>query len=495
MKDSVSFRLNGKPVRLEVDGDRKLLWVLRTDLGLTGTKYGCGESLCGACTVVVDREAVRSCQLPIKDVRGKDVTTIEGLAQDGRLHPLQEAFVEHGGLQCGFCTPGMIMNAYALLLKNPKPTRSQIVAGMDDNLCRCGAHNRIVQAIERAAASGEARHEQKTRPTSPRRRASRAGRGLRRRRLPQAPRRRHLILFIADLSDLLGQETRTTGYPTDFNAYLRIGEDGRVTVYSGKIEMGQGIVTSLAQMAADELDVALSHRHGHGRHRPCPWDMGTFGSMTTRFFGPALRAAAAEAKAVLLRAGRRAARAPKEELRVEDGVVFVAGDRGERVTLRRAREGAADRAPAGRQGGTKAVSEFSVMGRPVAPRRRAKVTGKAQLRRRHPPARHALRDGPAPAGPRRHAEERGHLRRGARAGRHRGERGRPGRRAARDPEAAEKALAAVKADFDVPDAGVRRRDHLRPPPRSGGARARSARRRGDLAEGEKPAVALFERPY
>ena len=151
MKDPISFRLNGKPVQLEVDGDRTLLWVLRTDLGLTGTKYGCGESLCGACTVVVGREAVRSCQVPVKAVRGKDVTTIEGLERDGKLHPLQEAFADTGGLQCGFCTPGMIMTAYALLLKTPKPTRAQIVAGMEDNLCRCAAHHRIVQAIEQAA--------------------------------------------------------------------------------------------------------------------------------------------------------------------------------------------------------------------------------------------------------------------------------------------------------------------------------------------------------
>ena len=156
MKESISFRLNGKPVQLEVEGDRTLLWVLRTDLGLTGTKYGCGESLCGACTVVVGREAVRSCQLPVRAVRGKEVTTIEGLERDGKLHPLQEAFAQAGGLQCGFCTPGMIMNAYALLLKNPKPTRSQVVKGMDDNLCRCAAHHRIVQAIERAATTAPA---------------------------------------------------------------------------------------------------------------------------------------------------------------------------------------------------------------------------------------------------------------------------------------------------------------------------------------------------
>ncbi|MFI5176433.1 MAG: (2Fe-2S)-binding protein [Terriglobia bacterium] len=148
MKETITFQLNGRATKLDIEGDRMLLWVLRTDLGLTGTKFGCGESLCGACTVVVGKEAVRSCQLSVREVRGKEVTTIEGLARNGTLHPLQKAFAEHGALQCGFCTPGMIMNAYALLLRNPRPTRDQIISGMDHNLCRCAAHKRIVEAVE-----------------------------------------------------------------------------------------------------------------------------------------------------------------------------------------------------------------------------------------------------------------------------------------------------------------------------------------------------------
>jgi aerobic-type carbon monoxide dehydrogenase small subunit (CoxS/CutS family) len=148
MKENISFTLNGKPIKLNVEGDRKLLWVLRTDLGLTGTKYGCGIGLCGACTVVVDKAAVRSCTMPIRDVQGKKVMTIEGLAQGDKLHPLQKAFADYGAVQCGFCTPGMLMNAYAMLLKNPKLTRDQILMGMENNLCRCAAHKRIVQAIE-----------------------------------------------------------------------------------------------------------------------------------------------------------------------------------------------------------------------------------------------------------------------------------------------------------------------------------------------------------
>jgi aerobic-type carbon monoxide dehydrogenase small subunit (CoxS/CutS family) len=153
MKENIQFKLNGKPVSLAVDPDRMLLWVLRTDLGLTGTKYACGEGYCGACTVIVNGEAVRSCQTPVKDVMAKDVLTIEGLAVDGKLHPIQEAFVRHNVMQCGFCTSGMIMTAYGLLRTKPQPTRAEIVQGMEDNFCRCGGYIRIIQAIETAAQS------------------------------------------------------------------------------------------------------------------------------------------------------------------------------------------------------------------------------------------------------------------------------------------------------------------------------------------------------
>jgi aerobic-type carbon monoxide dehydrogenase small subunit (CoxS/CutS family) len=155
MKDILRFKLNGIFVSLEVDPNRALLWVLRYDLGLTGAKYGCGEGLCGACTVIIDRLAVRSCSIKMKDVAGKEVTTIEGLEQNGNLHPLQKAFVEHDALQCGYCTPGMIMNAYSLLLNNPRPSRGEIIEQMDGNLCRCGAHMRIVEVIETAAKQME----------------------------------------------------------------------------------------------------------------------------------------------------------------------------------------------------------------------------------------------------------------------------------------------------------------------------------------------------
>jgi aerobic-type carbon monoxide dehydrogenase small subunit (CoxS/CutS family) len=155
MTETIQFTLNGTPVEVTVDSERMLLWVLRTDLGLTGTKYGCGESYCGACTVVVNNLAVRSCQTPVKYVRGRDVITIEGLAKNGKLHPLQKAFSDHDALQCGYCTPGMIMNSYAFLRKHPKPSAADIIEGMNDNLCRCAAHTRIVEAIQTAAKEVE----------------------------------------------------------------------------------------------------------------------------------------------------------------------------------------------------------------------------------------------------------------------------------------------------------------------------------------------------
>jgi carbon-monoxide dehydrogenase small subunit len=151
MQETIRFELNGKPEEIVLDPNLTLLWVLRNQFGLTGTKYGCGRSLCGACTVLVDNLVVRSCSRRIGEVSGKKVTTIEGLSHNGKLHPLQDAFIKHDALQCGYCTPGMIMNAYGLLLINPEPTRQDIIQGMEYNICRCGAYSRIIDAIQSAA--------------------------------------------------------------------------------------------------------------------------------------------------------------------------------------------------------------------------------------------------------------------------------------------------------------------------------------------------------
>jgi aerobic-type carbon monoxide dehydrogenase small subunit (CoxS/CutS family) len=152
MPETIAFKLNDQAVNLKVDGERTLLWVLRTDLKLTGTKFSCGEGHCGACTVLVDNVASRSCLLKMKSLQGKEVVTIEGLEKNGKPHPLQKAFLNHDAFQCGFCTPGMILTGAAFLKTHPNPTREEIVRGMDQNLCRCGAHLRIVDAMQSAAA-------------------------------------------------------------------------------------------------------------------------------------------------------------------------------------------------------------------------------------------------------------------------------------------------------------------------------------------------------
>jgi aerobic-type carbon monoxide dehydrogenase small subunit (CoxS/CutS family) len=151
--------VNGAARRIDVEADRSLLGVLRDELELTGAKYGCGEGRCGACTVLVDGEAVRSCLARVGAFEGKTITTIEGLEKDGRLHPVQQAFLDAGALQCGYCTPGMIMAGVGLLNKNADPSEDQIVKAMDVNVCRCGTYTRILMAVRRAAelAKGGAR--------------------------------------------------------------------------------------------------------------------------------------------------------------------------------------------------------------------------------------------------------------------------------------------------------------------------------------------------
>jgi carbon-monoxide dehydrogenase small subunit len=146
----INFTLNGRALSLEVKGQESLLTVIRSYLEHTGTKYGCGIGECGACTVLIDKEPVRSCMTLAEDIEGKEIISIEGLSIEEELHPLQLAFISHDALQCGFCTSGMIMNAYGVLLQNPNPSREKIIQGMESNLCRCGAYNRIVDAIQTA---------------------------------------------------------------------------------------------------------------------------------------------------------------------------------------------------------------------------------------------------------------------------------------------------------------------------------------------------------
>jgi nicotinate dehydrogenase subunit A len=147
----MDLMVNGVRSRVETDPERPLLWVLRNDLGLTGTKYGCGEGQCGACTVLLDGVAHRSCLTPVGSATGKEITTIEGVADGERLHPVQQSFIDCDAMQCGYCTPGMILESVALLRKHPSPSEGEIKQQLDGNICRCGTYNRIVEAVQKAA--------------------------------------------------------------------------------------------------------------------------------------------------------------------------------------------------------------------------------------------------------------------------------------------------------------------------------------------------------
>jgi aerobic-type carbon monoxide dehydrogenase small subunit (CoxS/CutS family) len=148
---TIRLNVNGKARSVDTEPDRSLLEVLREDLELTGTKYGCGEGQCGACTVLLDGKAVFSCLMPVRAAGGKRIVTIEGLARNGKLHPVQQAFIDEGAMQCGYCTPGMVLGTVALLASHPKPSDAQIAEGLDRNLCRCAGYHRIFAAVRRAA--------------------------------------------------------------------------------------------------------------------------------------------------------------------------------------------------------------------------------------------------------------------------------------------------------------------------------------------------------
>lgn len=155
-KVELSFIVNGEAVRLKVMPRATLLDVLRNDLELTGTKYGCGEGECGACSVLLNGKVVNSCLVPALECEGSQILTIEGLSRNGTLHPIQKAFVDHGAIQCGFCTPGMIMATYALLEANPSPTATEVKRGLEGNLCRCTGYRKIVDAVLSLAREGAA---------------------------------------------------------------------------------------------------------------------------------------------------------------------------------------------------------------------------------------------------------------------------------------------------------------------------------------------------
>ena len=292
MLPRVEVTVNRRAVPLEGAG-ASLLRFLRESLGLKGAKPGCGEGACGACAVLVEGRPVRACVTPARAVAGASVLTVEGLAADGLLHPVQEAFVEVGAFQCGYCTPGMVMSAVALLRRNPSPTDAEISAALDGNLCRCCAYPRIVRAVRRAgeltgpgrAVSGVARSEL-PRPSRP---WSSVG-----------PEERDYFDVLGDGLVVVARRPESTGWTTCDEAWLHLGTDGSATAFTGKVDVGQGTVDALAALVAEELERTVeSVQIVCGDTDVCPYDLGTFASRSAPDVAPLLAAAAAGARRAL----------------------------------------------------------------------------------------------------------------------------------------------------------------------------------------------------
>jgi isoquinoline 1-oxidoreductase len=321
----LSIQVNGAPHPTEVDPDRTLLSVLRDDLGLTGAKYGCGEGKCGACTVLVDGNPVQSCQMTVGAAAGSHILTIEGLAAEGTLHPLQAAFLEEGALQCGYCTPGMIMSALALSHANPQATPAEITRSMQDQLCRCGSYPRILAAIEKFMQNSTSRaesnpialsaasNEQAQDALSP---LNAMDEGI----FVAYPDRDLAVRLYGEGVEPPAPETRTL---PEIGPWLHIDAEGGITVYVGKAEVGQNIRTSLAQIIGEELHVpAAAVRVVMGDTARTPYDIGTFGSRSTPITGSQLWHVGAAARALLLDLAAANWNVARDELNLEDGTVI-----------------------------------------------------------------------------------------------------------------------------------------------------------------------------
>jgi len=301
--------VNGEARRARLAGERSLLDALRADLHLTGAKPGCGEGACGACTVLLDGEPVRACVTPAALAAGRSVATVEGLAVTAELSALQEAFVAERAVQCGYCTPGMLLSAHALLAAQPHPDADEIRAALAGNLCRCGAYPAIVRAVERVAAGtddapprpgDDDRHEParnesawQLRPAAPW-------------DLTETLRREYFELLGDGLVVVLEPEQRQRPAPRGFaprsgGAWLHVGADGDATAFTGKVDVGQDNRTALSLIVADELGMApAAVRVAMGDTDVCPFDPGTFGSRSMPDAGEDLRLCAATARARLV---------------------------------------------------------------------------------------------------------------------------------------------------------------------------------------------------
>ena len=298
-----AFTVNGVPRELSLEPDRSLLHVLREELHLTGAKYACGEGACGACTVLVDGDPVRSCVTPVGETVDRSVTTVEGLAPEGSLHPVQRAFLDTAAMQCGYCTPGMIMNAVALLGRVPAPDDDEIVQAMQGNVCRCCAYPRIVRAVRGAAEVVEELPGSagvpdpidvgSTRPWD----------------LTPVKDRDYFKVLGPGLVVVVPPDAVAGAWSTVGGAWIHIDGEGLVTAFTGKVDVGQDNRTSLSILVAEELRVPLaSVRLVMGDTDLCPADMGTFGSRSTPDAGAVLRSAAAAARRFLDEGIERGAR-------------------------------------------------------------------------------------------------------------------------------------------------------------------------------------------
>jgi nicotinate dehydrogenase subunit B len=378
METEFRLTVNGAKRSVSCEPDTPLLDVLRHDLGLAGPKFGCGTGLCGACFVLIEGRARASCDLPVSAVGGP-VTTLEGLLDGDRLHPVQQAFIDEQAAQCGYCTSGMVMAAAGLLRDRPAPTEQEVREALDGNLCRCGTHGRIIRAVQKAAARASGGSVVVPGPPAGQVLASRVPAG------GTQPAEGPVLAPARPPVAESGVPSSVSPLPADLAAnpllarWLDFSRDGEVTIRVGKVEYGQGIWTALAQVAAEELQVALARvRMAPVSTSTSPDEGVTAGSLSVQDSGSALRQACAQARGVLLDAAAARLGVPHAELAVADGQILADGPTGLSYwTL--AQPGLLDR-PADAPVPSRPPDEWSVAGR-SAPRLDIpdKVTGRPRF--------------------------------------------------------------------------------------------------------------------
>jgi nicotinate dehydrogenase subunit B len=314
--------VNGIARQIANQIDRSLLALLREELDLTGAKYGCGEGACGACTVLVEGKPVHACVTPLSEVIGHSVTTIEGLASGGALLPIQRAFVEESAMQCGYCTPAMILAAGALLAGNPDPDEQQIKAALNGNVCRCGVYPRIVRAVRRASTI--IRNSEPGLPTEGRQAAElpHAAKPGRRPWDLVTPKKRDYFEALSDGLVVILPPESTGAWSASGGAWLHVGATGMNTAFTGKVDVGQDNRTALSQLVAEELRVDVANvRMVMGDTDVCPYDIGTFGSRSMPDAGSSLRKTAASARRLLVAMAASRWKVNARGLSAADGVV------------------------------------------------------------------------------------------------------------------------------------------------------------------------------